>query len=93
MQGEKFTRTLSTEQKEMKPADPPETPDVDLIEMKGNHIRNIPLFLSEFGWILLVGLFIAFGFIFPKYHPAQTFFLKTLQDRGTVRKISQCSPT
>ena len=76
MQREKFTRTLSTEQKEMKPADPPETPDVDLIEMKGNHIRNIPLFLSEFGWILLVGLFIAFGFIFPKYHPAQTFFSK-----------------
>ena len=76
MQREKFTRTLSTEQKEMKPADPPETPDVDLIEMKGNHIRNIPLFLSEFGWILLVGLFIASGFIFPKYHPAQTFFSK-----------------
>lgn len=41
-------------------------------------INIIPYFLSQFSWFFLIGLFIASGFIFPRYRSAQLFISETI---------------
>ena len=41
-------------------------------------VNHFALLVSSYFWILLVFLFIGYGFIFPRYHPAQIFTSKNL---------------
>ena len=38
-----------------------------------NKIKNKILFLSQMIWFFYIFIFILLGFIFPRYHPSQTF--------------------
>lgn len=46
-------------------------------EPKKESIRHIPLFLSQYAWFLIILTFIAYGFFFPRKHPAQLFKSKS----------------
>lgn len=39
----------------------------------GKSVQSLPVILSNYGWVGLIGLVVLLSFLFPRYHPAKVF--------------------
>ena len=56
----------------MEPTEREQSSDL-LGELQKPGIRAWAYILSQFSWFFFIGAFVASGFVFPRYHPAQVF--------------------